>query len=89
MTPQEQVNLIPFTIAFAFVLFSVPEQLSKLGWAWDEFKLNGTGSAVILLTKMVWSCLKCCTFYCAIAITGSFTIAGCLAFLMYLLNRHN
>lgn len=80
---------IAFAIALAFVLFSVPEMLSKLGFCFDEFKRYGLTSAVILFVKLWIQCLKCCAFGVTWIITGSFTIAGCLALSAYIINRHN
>ena len=78
---------IAFCVAVAFVLYSLPEVLLKVSLTYDELKTEGALAAFLLMVKMLLGCLKCCAFWTTLVITGSFTLAGCLAFGAHLTDR--
>ena len=75
MTPES----IAHAIAIGYVIHAVPDMLSKVGWAYDEFKVMGLASAITMLIRSVVGCLRCAMFWTVLGITHSITAAGLTA----------
>lgn len=76
-------------IAVAFVVFSVPEVLSKVGVVYDEGRQYGIANGVSMAVKLVVQCLKCTMFWTAMALGLGFDAAALMALGAFILNRHN